>query len=331
MTERDDRIDSIKGFLIILVILGHIIGSCGEGETCENVWQIIYVFHMPLFILISGYLSSIKNDNKSFWKSLTRIVVPLLIFQFLFVVIAVFVSESAISPSFLVTNLITPYWTLWYLLSLVFWRIMIQYTPKKLLEKPFLFLAIATIAAVFCGLMPYGRIMSIQRTFSFFPFFLFGYYIKQGVFKARLWSNYLSFGIVIAVIVLIVTKLQSTIGYDSSRLMLRGADHYTISDVPLKAFYLLLSFVVTFSVFNLIPENRLLSALGKETMFYYLYHGLIIKFLLQPLVSYFKLPHSFLFMLIYLIGIFGFVFIMRRIKPFRWLISPSFSNQLSDK
>lgn len=41
MVERNLRLDSIKGFLIILVILGHIIGACGTGVICEDVWQII--------------------------------------------------------------------------------------------------------------------------------------------------------------------------------------------------------------------------------------------------------------------------------------------------
>lgn len=76
MTERDNRLDSIKGLLIILVILGHVIGTCGAGELCEDVWQIIYLFHMPLFIIISGLLTSLKKDNNSFWQSLSHIAIP---------------------------------------------------------------------------------------------------------------------------------------------------------------------------------------------------------------------------------------------------------------
>ena len=321
MAERDIRIDSLKGLLIILVILGHIIGTCGEGVVCENVWQFIYVFHMPLFILVSGYLTSIKKDNKSFWQSLSHIVVPLIVFQIFFVGITIVVFRNAFSLSYLYT----PYWTLWYLLSLVFWRIMIQFTPKKLLEKPYLYFAVATCVAIFCGLMPEGRVLSIQRTFNFFPFFLFGYYIKQDAFKVKLWPRYVSCGIIIISIMLIYPPLHTTlVGYDNSRLLLRGADHYTIPMVPLKSLLFVLSFMVSISIFNLFPKIKLLSALGKESMFYYLYHGLIIKFLLQPLVSHCHLPLNFPFMLLYLVGVMGLIFIMRRILPFRWLVFPSF-------
>ena len=324
MAERDLRLDSIKGFLIILVVLGHIIGTCGMGVVCEDVWQIIYLFHMPLFILVSGYLTSLKKDYKSFWRSLSHIAIPYLIFQILFCGITVVVFRNAFSYSYLYT----PYWTLWYLLSLLFWRIMIQYSPKKLLEKTYLYLAIATIVAVFCGLMPNGRIMSIQRTFNFFPFFLFGYYIKQGAFKAKLWSKYLSCGIFVLTIVLIINKTPFHLDYDSSKLLLRGADQYPISDIPLKMFYFILSFLISISVFNIFPKIKLFCALGKESLLYYLYHGLIIKFFLQPLVLYFHLPHTFLFMLVFLVVIIGLIFIMQRIKLFRWLVSPTFSKQI---
>lgn len=124
--------------------------------------------------------------------------------------------------SFSFSYLYTPYWTLWYLLSLLFWRIMIQYTPKRLLEKPYLYLAIAVIVAVFCGLMPYGRIMSIQRTLNFYPFFLFGYYIKQGVFKARLWPKNISCGIIVIAIVLIINKIPPPGGQPILGMIVRG-------------------------------------------------------------------------------------------------------------
>lgn len=203
MAGRDNRIDSIKGLLIILVILGHIIGSCGSGEVCWDVWKIIYVFHMPLFIMISGYFTSIKKDINSFWKGLLQIVIPLLAFHVLYVVFSVVVFGNSFSLAYLCT----PYWILWYLLSLIFWKVFIQFTPDWLLTKPYLYLIIATVVALLCGLMHYGRILSIQRTLNFYPFFLFGFYMKRGVFKMKLWSKYTSYGFILLTIILVVNKL----------------------------------------------------------------------------------------------------------------------------
>lgn len=51
--QRNQRIDLLKGCLILLVIIGHIV----LGHVHEQaVRYMIYSFHMPLFIGLSGYL-----------------------------------------------------------------------------------------------------------------------------------------------------------------------------------------------------------------------------------------------------------------------------------
>ena len=45
--------DSLKGVLMILVVLGHAIQYTLVGDKCESnhVWNYIYSFHMPAFML----------------------------------------------------------------------------------------------------------------------------------------------------------------------------------------------------------------------------------------------------------------------------------------
>ena len=51
--------DSIKGWLILLVIIGHCIASIigNDAANLDYWWCLIYSFHMPAFIAISGYLN----------------------------------------------------------------------------------------------------------------------------------------------------------------------------------------------------------------------------------------------------------------------------------
>ena len=51
-------IDSLKGWLMILVVLGHAIQS-SLGDACfqNHLWNIIYSFHMPAFMAISGWFA----------------------------------------------------------------------------------------------------------------------------------------------------------------------------------------------------------------------------------------------------------------------------------
>lgn len=52
-----DYIDALKGFGIILVVIGHHLLDAYEVTN----W--IYSFHMPLFFMITGYLSEYKKDK----------------------------------------------------------------------------------------------------------------------------------------------------------------------------------------------------------------------------------------------------------------------------
>lgn len=55
-------IDAIKGLLISLVVIGHILlGSLGDNI----IRYLIYSFHMPAFFFVSGYLINIENLKKT--------------------------------------------------------------------------------------------------------------------------------------------------------------------------------------------------------------------------------------------------------------------------
>ncbi len=59
---REKWIDDIKGFAIILVVIGHAIdgfelnGIYDHAKYAWNFFDLIYAFHMPLFFWISGYV-----------------------------------------------------------------------------------------------------------------------------------------------------------------------------------------------------------------------------------------------------------------------------------
>lgn len=61
-TKRLVWVDSLKGWLITLVVLGHAIQNT-LGAACESnhLWNIIYSFHMPAFMAISGFVAYRPN------------------------------------------------------------------------------------------------------------------------------------------------------------------------------------------------------------------------------------------------------------------------------
>ena len=74
---RDLRIDSLKGFLIILVIIGHIpLNSFNieKQHIFSSFTQWIYFFHMPLFFAMRVLF--IKNDFIWIIKRASLILIP---------------------------------------------------------------------------------------------------------------------------------------------------------------------------------------------------------------------------------------------------------------
>ena len=64
-------LDALKGFAILLVILGHV-GSFSDPGTISTqtfLHTFIYVVHMPLFIITAGYFAQRRVDSLS---SLTK-------------------------------------------------------------------------------------------------------------------------------------------------------------------------------------------------------------------------------------------------------------------
>lgn len=73
MNNRNYFIDYVKGILALLVVLGHVIilrYTYSDYWNSYSTW-LIYSFHMPLFIAISGYLTG-KDINIISYKQFIK-------------------------------------------------------------------------------------------------------------------------------------------------------------------------------------------------------------------------------------------------------------------
>ncbi|MBQ6080681.1 MAG: acyltransferase family protein [Muribaculaceae bacterium] len=316
---RDPRIDSLKGFLIILVILGHVITSLDNTNVVNHaVMGLIYIFHMPLFILLSGYLTKPPESQKSkdMWCGVLKIFVPLIIFHLIYCI------HNAYKLGFSIDSYLTvlknfPSGILWYLMSLIFWRIMLYYSPKALLKRPTVYIAIALIVSILCGLTHLGRPFSIQRTLNFYVFFLLGYYYRQNALNKQWWSNNILHVAVAVILLPLIFYLYPRCGN-----VMNGLDHYDWKDLPEKILILACSIAMSLLVFNLMRDFKPLRAIGKESLFYYLYHFLFITEVVYPIVSTYDWPRTLPFILLYTAAITAMVFAISKIPVFKWIMDP---------
>ena len=94
MQSRLQYIDLSKGILIFLVCLGHAIQyTTAEKNFLDNpIWQIIYAFHMPLFMILSGWFFKVdkwSNLPLQIAAKITRLIVPLFSFNLIIWVLQV--------------------------------------------------------------------------------------------------------------------------------------------------------------------------------------------------------------------------------------------------
>ena len=292
MMVRDTRLDSIKGLLIILVILGHLIIALDNYNFINHsVMGLIYIFHMPLFILISGYLTKHpdRQTPQQMWKSVGKILVTLLIFQVISILRFYYLRGDILQPIRMF-----PFGILWYLMCLIWWRIMLYYTPKPLLNRPLLYLIIAIVVSMLSGIFHFGSFLAVQRTLNFYFFFLLGFYYRQGTFNTPLWHN---------------------------------TDYYGIAGLPQKAMVLMCSIPMTLLMFNIIPNIKLLRPIGKDSLFYYLYHILFIGIVTVPLVKHYELPRMLPFILLYTAFTLLALVLLHKIPLLRWLTHPTFKKK----
>jgi len=312
---RDLRIDTIKGILIILVVMGHIITTFDNHNVINHgVMGLIYIFHMPLFILLSGYFSKTRDTQRAsdFWRGTLGLLVTLVIFHL--------ISSSNVllhGGNTLRAIKRFPFGILWYLMGLVYWRIALYYTPSALLKRPYLYLGLALAVTILCGLSKLGNLLALQRGMNFYFFFLLGYYYRQGQLSTRWWQANKVHALVAIVLLPLIFWLYPRCGN-----FMNGADHYTLHDLPQKGLIVICSIAVSLLVFNLTRANKYLAAIGQDSLFYYLIHMYIISWVTKPVQHYLDWPRSFPFILLYTAFTLLVVFLLSKVKPIRWLTRP---------
>ena len=210
--KRDPYFDIVRGFAIILVVMGHVI-QCGMGEPYfineryyeNSLFKIIYSFHMPLFMLVSGYFFAIAISQKSSVDIVKRRIKSLLIPVLVWTLIpfVVFLLEDAPRAEIFSLQLVRWYinlakGNLWFLWA-VFYNSLIVLLINRFLKDSVLVYLWVLILVLF---IPDAIIMATYK-------YMYLYFVVAYLFKKNAWSEYL--GVISAKnrIFLIVTVVLS--------------------------------------------------------------------------------------------------------------------------
>lgn len=121
--KRDYLFDNYRTLLIFLVVVGHFIETIYRNNwLLEGLKWIIYSFHVPAFVFISGYFSRKQSPLKTLVK---KLLVPYLVFEVLYYLLYTYVIHKETQ-----LYLMHPKFTLWYLMALFFWKFATPYVKK---------------------------------------------------------------------------------------------------------------------------------------------------------------------------------------------------------
>ncbi|MBU2993363.1 acyltransferase family protein [Octadecabacter sp. B2R22] len=170
MTQRHDLSDVARGALILLVVWGHLLETNG---TNGRLYFAIYTFHMPAFVMLAGMFSAAKLNAHDLMIIVKKFVIPLIAFQ-----LAYFYALGIVSPN-RVTNLQTPAWLIWFLFSLITWKLILPFAVRVPYRIP-----LSLIVALAAGYIDsISAAWSLSRTVVFFPAFLLGHLYKDQIFQ----------------------------------------------------------------------------------------------------------------------------------------------------
>ncbi len=170
-TIRSQKWDILKFFLIFLVVLGHAADFYKwTSDFMLFLRLFIYLFHMPLFMFISGLFSKKTVKEKRYCKLTGYIAVyaALKLFEFLYKLL------SGVNAKF---DFLNAGGSQWFVLTLL-WLHLITVAVKRFPKKYVLTLGIAVSCA--CGFLSVNAdFLAFMRTIVFFPFFYAGYCIDR--------------------------------------------------------------------------------------------------------------------------------------------------------
>lgn len=267
---RLESLDVLKGGLIILVVFGHLLEYfIADDPLFKAVFSAIYLFHIPLFVLLGGMLAKPALGERDYHVLFARLLLPLALLQVIYLVYLQHAQGNALK------HLLDPFWMLWFLLSMCLWRLMLPvflHLPAALPVS----LALALVAGFSDHI---GYDLSLSRTFYFFPFFLVGYLGRERLTSlvqraVALWR--LLFCLLMAGV--LMWSLQGL-----NNVVLFGSQGYTVAVVwtqhPAlgRLCLLLLSALGCLGFMAMMPVSAgWLARMGQRTLTIYCLHGFVV-------------------------------------------------------
>jgi fucose 4-O-acetylase-like acetyltransferase len=254
-------------------VFGNIsVGLMIDNQILQDIIQVIFSFHIPLFAFVSGYFSRtfIIEDGK--FKHLFDLMFQYSLFQGLYLIAdSIWFQTPNVNYSFF-----EPYWMLWFLFSLFFWRVLLL-----IFEKSNHVLVWAVISGIVVGFWSGdGTWMSLSRTLIYFPFFVIGYRFNpvwiSKIVNTKMKLISMAFLVTLFVIYHFL-PFELEFEWFLGNATFAQLNRTPFEGMMIRMIFYVVQFISSFCVVILVSSRTYIFAeWGQRTIYVYLLHGLVL-------------------------------------------------------
>lgn len=267
---RDPWFDNAKMLLVTLVVVGHSWVLLPDNGLTDHAYDFLYVWHVPAFVFVTGYLSrGFVYNRVRLWQLFRTVVVPYVIFEALLALFRIYVGGERLQELFQ-----NPHWPMWYLSALFFWRLV---TPifKPMWGGLVVAVAISLVAGAYAG-----NTLDLARIVGLLPFFVMGLKATPERLEGLRTRPAQVAAVAVFVGIWVMTYwTDSWAGTDwlYYRAPYDRMDNHTHA-ILTRALVLVLGTLGAWAFFALVPRVRgWFTTMGSATLVVYLFHGFVVK------------------------------------------------------
>ena len=294
-TKRNYLYDNIKAVLISFVVAAHYVRISGifdYNQFNAVFYTFAFSFIMQGFFFISGFFS--KKVDKCHKGAVDNFLIPYIVFTFLMYLTRLIVNGEANLQFY------SPTHGMWFFLNMFVYRYILKYVCN--------IKGIRTISFalyLFTGLFEiFGRTLSLGRIFSFFLFFIMGYFADEETFhKIRNFKKQYVIPVLISATALFsyfVIKYVPDVELFQFREYFGAYGITNAQGILFRLILLVFTIIFLVSIINLSPSKQcFLTVIGQRTLPVFVFH-IMLRYVIKKtaVFAYFPLPVSYILLIL---------------------------------
>lgn len=329
MKQRNQYLDILRGLAAVLMVFGHCLQYGNGTEFVKSnaffdntFFALIYSFHMPLFMILSGYLfyytvTKCRSHREFIINRCQRIMLPIISWQtirYLFVGAKMIVNKEPTTPLTFVYYYVRSWFRdIWFLLAILYCSVIVYAVRQYVRDS----IVVHCIIMTFCLITPDWIFINISVYKFMYPCFVCGYIYSAHEEKIKQQINRLSlvkwFGLfTLCFIILFLFWTTDAYIYTSGYTLL-GRENI-LRQFSIDIYRLLMGFIGSAMVmlavkilYNWQPDRNavlmkvrwgldscqiLVQKMGKESLCIYLLSSELVYEILQPYSDYFHFSYT---------------------------------------